>query len=71
LGWAFKKILTTESAAIYVADDLIRQAQIAYDAQVSAKKCWLTLIIETRTTEKIVLVTSFADPYEACKMHML
>jgi UDPglucose 6-dehydrogenase len=73
LGWAFKKDTndTRESAAIYVADDLINeQAQIAvYDPKVSAKKVLADLdYLETRTTEKnSACVTSFADPYEACK----
>jgi UDPglucose 6-dehydrogenase len=73
LGWAFKKDTndTRESAAIYVADDLINeQAQIAvYDPKVSAKKVLADLdYLETRSTEKnSACVTSFADPYEACK----
>ncbi|EIA10254.1 UDP-glucose 6-dehydrogenase [Flavobacterium frigoris] len=72
LGWAFKKDTndTRESAAIYVADDLINeQAQIAvYDPKVSAKKVLADLdYLETRTTEKNnACVTSFVDPYEAC-----
>jgi UDPglucose 6-dehydrogenase len=72
LGWAFKKDTndTRESAAIYVADDLINeQAQIAvYDPKVSAKKVFADLdYLETRTIEKNrACVTSFTDPYEAC-----
>ena len=72
LGWAFKKDTndTRESAAIYVADDLIsEQAQIAvYDPKVSAKKILADLdYLETRTSEKNAKsVTSFEDPYAAC-----
>jgi UDPglucose 6-dehydrogenase len=73
LGWAFKKDTndTRESAAIYVADDLINeQAQIAvYDPKVSAKKVLADLdYLETRTTEKnSACVTSFNNAYEACE----
>tara|TARA_R110000868_G_scaffold118059_2_gene313301 strand:- start:34537 stop:35928 length:1392 start_codon:yes stop_codon:yes gene_type:complete len=72
LGWAFKKDTndTRESAAIYIADDLINeQAQIAvYDPKVSSKKVLADLdYLETRTAEKnSANVTSFTDPYEAC-----
>ncbi|WP_369753128.1 UDP-glucose 6-dehydrogenase [Flavobacterium sp. WC2409] len=72
LGWAFKKDTndTRESAAIYIADDLINeQAQIAvYDPKVSSKKVLADLdYLETRTSEKnSANVTSFSDPYEAC-----
>jgi UDPglucose 6-dehydrogenase len=72
LGWAFKKDTndTRESAAIYVADDLINeQAKIAvYDPKVTAKKMFADLdYLETRTTEKNRdYLSSFTDPYEAC-----
>jgi UDPglucose 6-dehydrogenase len=72
LGWEFKKDTndTRESAAIYVADDLINeQAQIAvYDPKVTAKKMLADLdYLETRTTEKNRdYLSSFTDPYEAC-----
>ena len=72
LGWAFKKDTndTRESAAIYIADDLINeQAQIAvYDPKVSSKKVLADLdYLETRTPEKnSANVTSFSSPYEAC-----
>lgn len=72
LGWAFKKDTndTRESAAIYVADDLINeQANIAvYDPKVSAKKVLADLdYLETRTSEaNRSCVTSFEDPYAAC-----
>ncbi|WP_367757248.1 UDP-glucose 6-dehydrogenase [Flavobacterium sp. WC2430] len=72
LGWAFKKDTndTRESAAIYIADDLINeQAQIAvYDPKVSSRKVLADLdYLETRTSEKnSANVTSFSDPYEAC-----
>jgi UDPglucose 6-dehydrogenase len=73
LGWAFKKDTndTRESAAIYVANDLISEhAKIAvYDPKVSGKKVLADLdYLETRTSEKNGEgVTSFDDPYEACQ----
>ena len=73
LGWAFKKDTndTRESAAIYVANDLLNeQAQIAvYDPKVSRKKVLADLdYLETRKSEKNANgVTSFDDPYEACQ----
>ena len=73
LGWAFKKDTndTRESAAIYVANDLINeQAQIAvYDPKVSRKKVLNDLdYLETRTSEKNAnAIDSFDDAYEACK----
>jgi UDPglucose 6-dehydrogenase len=73
LGWAFKKDTndTRESAAIYVANDLIsEQAKIAvYDPKVSGKKVLADLdYLESRTSEKNRDgVTSFDDPYEACQ----
>ena len=73
LGWAFKKDTndTRESAAIYVADDLINEhANIAvYDPKVSAKKMMEDLnYLETRDAEANAnSVRSFSDPYEACQ----
>ncbi|WP_310377825.1 UDP-glucose 6-dehydrogenase [Flavobacterium sp.] len=73
LGWAFKKDTndTRESAAIYVANDLIsEQAKIAvYDPKVSLKKILADLdYLETRTSvENTNSLTSFDNPYEACK----
>jgi UDPglucose 6-dehydrogenase len=72
LGWAFKKDTndTRESAAIYVADDLINEnAKIAvYDPKVSRKKMLADLdYLESRTTEKNTnSMQSFENPYEAC-----
>jgi UDPglucose 6-dehydrogenase len=72
LGWAFKKDTndTRESAAIYVADDLINeQAKIAvHDPKVAPQKVLADLdYLETRTTEEnIKNVSSFSNPYEAC-----
>ncbi len=72
LGWAFKKDTndTRESAAIYVADDLINEhAQIAvYDPKVSEKKILNDLnYLETRSAnQNRDCVTAFANPYEAC-----
>ncbi|OXA71446.1 UDP-glucose 6-dehydrogenase [Flavobacterium aquidurense] len=73
LGWAFKKDTndTRESAAIYVADDLINeQAKIAvYDPKVSRNKMLSDLdYLETRTGEENSnALTILDDPYEACK----
>ncbi len=73
LGWAFKKDTndTRESAAIYVADDLINeQAKIAvFDPKVSQKKILEDLdYLETRISESNAKsVTSYQDPYEACQ----
>ncbi|WP_304199911.1 nucleotide sugar dehydrogenase [Flavobacterium alvei] len=73
LGWAFKKDTndTRESAAIFVADDLINeQAQIAvYDPKVSHKKVLADLdYLETRSAEKNAkAISSFESPYDACK----
>ena len=72
LGWAFKKDTndTRESAAIYVADDLINeQAMIAvYDPKVSEGRMLADLdYLETRTPDanKQALKGS-EDAYEAC-----
>ena len=72
LGWAFKKDTndTRESAAIYVADDLINEhAKIAvYDPKVSNKKIIDDLnYLETRSAElNSYSVSSFDNPYDAC-----
>jgi UDPglucose 6-dehydrogenase len=72
LGWAFKKDTndTRESAAIYVADDLINeQAKIAlFDPKVSQKQALSDLdYLDTRKpTENEKHLVSFEDPYEAC-----
>jgi UDPglucose 6-dehydrogenase len=60
---------TRESAAIYVADDLINENKIAvYDPKVSRKKMLADLdYLESRTTEKNTIACSFENPYEACK----
>ena len=73
LGWAFKKDTndTRESAAIYVADDLINeQARISvYDPKVSESKMLSDLdYLQTRSSEENnKAVAVFNDPYEACK----
>ncbi|CAC9976425.1 UDP-glucose 6-dehydrogenase [Flavobacterium panici] len=73
LGWAFKKDTndTRESAAIYVADDLINeQAKISvYDPKVSRNKMLSDLdYLETRSVqENINSLTIFNDAYDACK----
>jgi UDPglucose 6-dehydrogenase len=73
LGWAFKKDTndTRESAAIYVADDLINeQAKISvYDPKVSKTKILNDLnYLETRSAEENnVAVSTFDNAYDACK----
>jgi UDPglucose 6-dehydrogenase len=73
LGWAFKKDTndTRESAAIYVANDLINEhANIAvFDPKVSRKKILADLdYLETRTSEKnAARIQSFDSPYETCE----
>ncbi|MFL9844969.1 UDP-glucose 6-dehydrogenase [Flavobacterium rhizosphaerae] len=73
LGWAFKKDTndTRESAAIYVADDLLfEQANIAvFDPKVEEKQMHYDVnYLNTRDKEENKKgITVFADPYEACK----
>lgn len=73
LGWAFKKDTndTRESAAIYIADDLINeQANISvYDPKVSENKMLNDLnYLETRANEENVKALNvFDNAYEACK----
>jgi UDPglucose 6-dehydrogenase len=72
-GWAFKKDTndTRESAAIYVADDLIsEQAKIAvYDPKVSREKILADLdYLKTRSQEENkASLGSYQNPYEACQ----
>ena len=72
LGWAFKKDTndTRESAAIYVADDLISEnATIAvYDPKVSRKKVLADLdYLGTRSIDdNNDSILSFENPYDAC-----
>lgn len=73
LGWAFKKDTndTRESAAIYVADDLLNeQAQIAvYDPKVEEGTIYNDLnYLESRAADlNKTGVSIYQDPYEACK----
>ncbi len=73
LGWAFKKDTndTRESAAIYVADELLneRASLKVYDPKVNEEKVYTDLnYLETRTNkENVELVDVVEDPYEACK----
>jgi UDPglucose 6-dehydrogenase len=73
LGWAFKKDTndTRESAAIYVADYLLKEeANIAvFDPKVSENKIIADLdYLESRKPEQNRKgVTAFDDPYAACK----
>jgi UDPglucose 6-dehydrogenase len=73
LGWAFKKDTndTRESAAIYVADDLINeQARIAvYDPKVESNQIQTDLnYLESRSASENEKATKcFDNPYDACK----
>lgn len=73
LGWAFKKDTndTRESAAIFVADDLLsEQAHIAvYDPKVESEQIYFDLnYLETRSeTENRNGLDVLADPYAACE----
>lgn len=73
LGWAFKKDTndTRESAAIYVADQLMQdQANIhVYDPQVPTEQMYGDLNeLETRSDEdNRAQLTAYDDAYEACK----
>lgn len=73
LGWAFKKDTndTRESAAIYVANDLLfEQAKLAvYDPKVNNEQVMSDLnYLNSRSKEENERgVTSFEDPYQACK----
>ncbi|WP_159800574.1 UDP-glucose 6-dehydrogenase [Flavobacterium sp. MK4S-17] len=73
LGWAFKKDTndTRESAAIYVADDLLfEQANIAvYDPKVEKGTIYRDLdYLGTRPADaNRENVTVYTDPYEACR----
>jgi UDPglucose 6-dehydrogenase len=73
LGWAFKKDTndTRESAAIYVADDLLHeQANIAvYDPKVEASQIYNDLdYLETRSNEENAKgVVVYDDAYDALK----
>ena len=73
LGWAFKKDTndTRESAAIYVANDLINeQAKIAvFDPKVEEEQIYQDLNhLETRSAEENLRgVASYGDPYTACE----
>ena len=73
LGWAFKKDTndTRESAAIYVADDLINeQATIAvYDPKVNYNQILDDMdYLESRSNEENnKFISSYTNPYEACR----
>ena len=73
LGWAFKKDTndTRESAAIYIANDLINeQANIAvFDPKVAYQQIVSDLnYLETRDgAQNEKHIKSYSDPYEACK----
>ena len=73
LGWAFKKDTndTRESAAIYVADDLLNeQAVIAvYDPKVKPAQMWsdLNYLNSRSEAENQKQLTAYQNPYDACQ----
>jgi UDPglucose 6-dehydrogenase len=73
LGWAFKKDTndTRESAAIYVADDLLNeQAVIAvFDPKVKPAQMWsdLNYLNSRSEAENQIQLTAYQNPYEACQ----
>ncbi|RZL07103.1 MAG: nucleotide sugar dehydrogenase, partial [Pedobacter sp.] len=73
LGWAFKKDTndTRESAAIYVADELLNeQAKIrVYDPKVKAPQIYgdLDYLATRKSEENTEHVKVFEDPYRACE----
>ena len=73
LGWAFKKDTndTRESAAIYVADELLNeQSNVAvYDPKVEEEQMYADVdYLNTRTSEENRAgLSAYQDPYEACK----
>lgn len=72
LGWAFKKDTndTRESAAIYVADDLLNeQAAIAvFDPKVKVAQMWsdLDYLDSRKPDENQNQLSAYDNPYEAC-----
>lgn len=73
LGWAFKKDTndTRESAAIYIADNLLfEQAEIAvYDPKVSENQVLsdLDYLNSRSSAENKKGISTYMDPYEACE----
>lgn len=73
LGWAFKKDTndTRESAAIYIADNLLNEQAVieVYDPKVSEKQIYFDLdYLETRTSSQNKLgVVVIEEPYQACQ----
>jgi UDPglucose 6-dehydrogenase len=73
LGWAFKKDTndTRESAAIYVADDLLAEQAnvVVFDPKVNENQIYYDLsYLETRSeAENKKGLTVGIDPYEVCK----
>ena len=73
LGWAFKKDTndTRESAAIYVADDLLAEQAnvVVFDPKVNENQIYYDLnYLESRTEEENKKgLTVSTDPYAACK----
>jgi UDPglucose 6-dehydrogenase len=73
LGWAFKKDTndTRESAAIYVADDLLAEQAnvVVFDPKVNENQIYYDLnYLESRAEEENKKgLTVSTDPYAACK----
>lgn len=73
LGWAFKKDTndTRESAAIYVADDLLNEQAIiaVYDPKVKPAQMWsdLNYLNSRSEAENQKQLTAYQNPYDACQ----
>ena len=72
LGWAFKKDTndTRESAAIYVADDLLNEHAViaVYDPKVKPAQMWsdLNYLNSRSEAENQKQLTAYQNPYDAC-----
>ena len=73
LGWAFKKDTndTRESAAIYVADDLLNEHAViaVYDPKVKPAQMWsdLNYLNSRSEAENQKQLTAYQNPYDACQ----
>ena len=73
LGWAFKKDTndTRESAAIYVADDLLNEQAVisVFDPKVKPAQMWsdLNYLNSRSEAENQKQLTAYQNPYEACQ----
>ncbi len=73
LGWAFKKDTndTRESAAIYVANDLLQEQAniVVYDPKVTQEQMWKDLneLANASATNNSFALHAAPDPYAACE----